>query len=58
MDNYKNENLYYIVKNITKNKYFINKQFQDDYKYSKDIISINDKEYPKLKSIFQCLRKL
>lgn len=54
----KNENLYYIVKNITKNKYFINKQFQDDYKYSKDIISINDKEYPKLKKHFSVFKKI
>ena len=44
-----NENLYYIVKNINRNKYFMNKQFQDDYQYSKNLISVHDKEYSQLK---------
>lgn len=53
-----NENLYYIVKNINRNKYFMNKQFQDDYQYSKNLISVQDKEYSQLKKHLSMFKKI
>lgn len=58
MENYRNENLYYIVKNINRNKYFMNKQFQDDYQYSKNLISVHDKEYSQLKKHLSMFKKI
>lgn len=53
-----NEEIYYIIKNLSQKAYYISSQLQSDAKFMKQIIYANDSEYDKLKKYLTTFKKI